>query len=93
MNQAKYETYTEDFKRSSVKLALESRDSYAKTARELGVKESTFYTWVARYAPSKNLADKPLQEELRRLRSEVSKLQTERDILKKAAAYFAKHIR
>ena len=93
MNQAKYETYTEDFKRSSVKLALESRDSYAKTARELGVKESTFYTWVDRYAPSKNLADMPLQEELRRLRSEVSKLQTERDILKKAAAYFAKHIR
>ena len=93
MNSTTQETYTEDFKNSSVKLALETNQSYAQTARELGVKESTFYTWVNRYAPDKKVENLPAQEELRQLRLEISKLKTERDILKKAAAYFAKHLR
>jgi transposase len=66
MNQAKHETYTEDFKRSSVMLALESIGFYAKTARALGVKDGASYTWADRYALSKKLADMPLQEALRR---------------------------
>jgi len=84
------ESYSEDFKHSSVKLALESNQPYAQTARELGIKVNTLYTWIDKNKQPRNLEENGLQQELKALRKEVSKLKTERDILKKAAAYFAK---
>ena len=42
----KVNTYSTEFKDSAVKLALESDQSFAQIARELGVKKSTLYTWV-----------------------------------------------
>ncbi len=86
-------SYSEDFKRSSVKLALESNQPYAQTARELGLKLNTLYTWIDKNKQPKNLEESALQQELNGLRKEVSKLKIERDILKKAAAYFAKETR
>lgn len=91
MNKRPYDTYTEEFKKSSVDLALENDQPYAQTARELGVKPSTFYTWIERYSPSKEGGSDNMEGELKKLRKEVTKLKMERDILKKAAAYFAKH--
>ena len=92
----KSKIYTAEFKESAVKLAVESKRPLAQTARELGVSKDTLYGWVRQYhgkpqsdqeaAPSEHL-----YEELKRLRREVSILKEERDILKKAAAYFAKH--
>ena len=90
MNKA---SYNEEFKDSSVKLALESNQPYAKTARELGIKVNTLYTWIDKNKQPRNLEENGLQQELKALRKEVSKLKTERDILKKAAAYFAKETR
>lgn len=87
------ESYSKDFKRSSVKLALESNQPYAQTARELGIKLSTLYTWIDKNKQPKNCEESGLQQELNALRKEVSKLKIERDILKKAAAYFAKETR
>ena len=87
MNKA---SYSEEFKDSSVKLALESNQPYAQTARELGIKVNTLYTWIDKNKQPRNLEENGLQQELKALRKEVSKLKTERDILKKAAAYFAK---
>ena len=87
------ESYSEDFKHSSVKLALESNQPYAQTARELGIKVNTLYTWIDKNKQPRNREESALQQELRALRKEVSKLKTERDILKKAAAYFAKETR
>ena len=84
-------SYSDEFKKASVKLALETNQSYSKTAAELGVKTSTLYTWIGKFNNPSSTINKPLHEEVRQLRSEVSKLKTERDILKKAVAYFAKH--
>ena len=87
------ESYSNDFKTSSVKLALETHQPYAQTARNLGIKVNTLYTWIDKNKRPKNTDETALQKEVRLLRGEISTLKTERDILKKAAAYFARETR
>jgi transposase len=86
--------YAREFKESSVKLALESENTIAQTARELGVNVNTLHTWISKYSGAKatNIAnnDDKLHEELKKLKKEIAQVTMERDILKKAAAYFAK---
>lgn len=91
------ESYTAEFRENAVKRANES-SNIAETARELGIKENTLYTWVHKYscsvkATKASRSDEHLYEELKRLKKEVARLTEERDILKKAAAYFAKDAR
>jgi len=91
-------SYSFDFKQNAVKLAVESDQSVAQTARDLGVNVNTLYTWITKYHQAdlpinKGSAEKHPYEELKRLRKENSRLKEERDILKKAAAYFAKNSR
>lgn len=84
--------YSLDFKRSSVKLAIESDQPISKTAKELGINESTLYNWVCKFRPDERKEKKSgseMEDELKALRRENSRLKQERDILKKAAAYFA----
>ena len=87
-------TYTPEFKESSVKLALESKNTITQTAKELGVNVNTLHTWIHNYSGVKatNIAndDNKLLEELKKLKKEIAQVTMERDILKKAAAYFAK---
>ena len=88
-------SYTLEFKQSSAKLAAESDQSIAQTAKDLGVNETTLYGWVTKYAlkPKQRTAVKSeTEQELQQLRKENAKLKQERDILKKAAAYFASEI-
>jgi transposase len=90
--------YSTEFKQDAVKLAVESDQSVAKTARDLGVNANSLYTWISKYhqaeSPSnKGSGGKHPHEELKRLRRENAMLKEERDILKKAAAYFAKNSR
>jgi len=87
--------YPEDFKRSAVEMALQEEQSISQVARDLNVHPKTLYGWVSRYQEENNLkiTDKKeddLQAELKRLRKENAKLKMEREILKKATAYFAK---
>ena len=89
-------SYSSQFKQDAVKLAVESDQSVAKTARDLGVNANTLYTWVTKFHLSKpstanDHGDNNPYDELKRLRREVSLLKEERNILKKAAAYFAKN--
>jgi len=91
-------SYSSEFKQNAVKLAVESDQSVAKTARDLGVNANTLYTWIKKYhqpesQASKGPGDNHPYDELKRLRREVAQLKEERDILKKAAAYFAKNSR
>ena len=58
------ESYSEDFKSSSVKLALESNQPYAQTARELGIKVNTLYTWIDKNKQPKHREDSALEQEL-----------------------------
>ena len=87
--------YPEEFRREAVALALSSDDSRASVARRLGVNETTLRNWVADHLAEEARQADPLAvsvsefEELRRLRREVAELRAEREILRKAAAYFA----
>jgi transposase len=90
--------YSSQFKQDAVKLAVESDKAVAQTARDLGMNPNSLYTWIAKYhqpeTPStKGAGEKHPYEELKRLRRENAQLKEERDILKKAAAYFAKNSR
>ena len=72
------------------------RVSVAQAARDLDVHENVLRKWVKAFAADPTQAFpghgqmKPEQLEIERLRREVAKLKAERDILKKAAAYFAR---
>lgn len=86
--------YTDEFKRSAAKLAVDNDQSVSQTAKELGVKSNTLYGWVDKYYPDRHQStqEKELTKdrEISYLRKENTKLKQERDILKKAAAYFAR---
>ena len=86
-------TYTEDFQNNAIKLALRSA-SISGTAKELGIPVGTLHTWLRnannadRNHGNTNTVD--LTEEVHKLRKEVARLREEKEILKKAAAYFAR---
>lgn len=89
--------YEATFKQEAIRLALSGDKSIAQTARDLGIKESLLYSWVNQARKSKipiksNEFKNPseLIDELNRLRKENARLKEEREILKKAAAFFAK---
>lgn len=100
MSEKQKNNYSSEFKASAVKLAAESGQSIAKTARDLGVNKNTLYNWIAEYShPNKtnqnNMTSKNEYsfEEVNRLKKELAMVKQERDLLKKAAAYFAKESR
>ena len=86
--------YSEEFKEAALKRVAESTTT--AVARELGVSEATLTNWKAQARKeskstevSESTTVTELQNEVRELRAENRRLQTERDILKKAAAFFA----
>lgn len=85
-----------EFKLEAVKLVRERGVKIAQAARDLDVHENVLRKWIRDVAADPAHAFpghgqmKPEQLEIERLRREVTKLKAERDILKKAAAYFAK---
>jgi transposase len=90
----KYRTYTEEFKEEALKLVTERGYKIAEAARSLGIPENLLGKWKRRSEARKagGSADSlPGDEraELERLRAENRRLLMERDILKKAAAFFA----
>lgn len=94
MNKRTVKTYSPEFKQSSAKLAAESGQPIAQIARELDVHVTTLHGWINKYVHTANPSnDSNPHEELKRLRKENSRLREERDILKKATAYFAKEIK
>ena len=85
--------YSEEYKVEAVKLVLERGLSIKQAALDIGVGKSTMDKWVrvARERKSGGVEITPAElEELKRLKKENRILREERDILKKAAAYFAK---
>lgn len=89
--------YPEEFNQEAVKLALQS-PSIDKVARDLGIPGATLHGWLGELkqqplisAPQNNPVDaQALLAENRRLLKELAQLKEEKEILKKAAAYFAK---
>ncbi len=95
MGRRKRRAFTADFKVEAVRLVKESGKSVGQVARDLDLAETVLRAWVkqatdnAKPAPAGALAAAERQE-LEQLRKEVRTLRMERDILKKAAAFFAK---
>ena len=87
--------FTKEFKLEAVRLVHERGVTVAQASRDLGVHGTVLRRWVQEVAADSQQAFpgqgqmKPEQAELAQLRREVLKLKAERDILKKAAAYFA----
>lgn len=88
--------FSREFKREAVHLVTQRGVSVAQAARDLDLHATVLSRWIRELGDSPTGAFpgkgqmKPEDEEVRRLRREVAKLKAERDILKKAAAYFAR---
>ena len=87
--------FDDDFKAQAVRLVLDEGKSVGAAARDLDLTESSLRKWVERAHADRGKGKPGVlttaeREELGRLRKEVRELRTEREILKKAAAFFAK---
>ena len=87
--------YPEEFKLQAVSMVIKEGVSIPETSRRLGLCSKTLANWVKRYHQSGEVGGGVHEQtaELSRLRREVAQLRMERDILKKAAAFFAKESR
>lgn len=97
MSKQKAKSYPEEFKQSSAQLSYESEKPISHTAIDLGLSSSTLHTWVNKYYPGHKKStiapsSDDIQFELKSLKKELARVKQERDILKKASAYFAKEI-
>ena len=88
--------FSREFKLEAIRLAREPGATAAQIARDLGLHENVLRSWIRRYESDPAHAFpgggqmKPEQAEIAALKREVRKLKAERDILKKATAFFAK---
>lgn len=82
--------FDEEFKKNAVRLSYASNKPVAEVARDLDISDAILYRWRQKYTPQ---GDKTryatLEEEVKALKLENAELKIERDMLKKASAYFA----
>ena len=85
--------FSREFKLAAVKKVLEHGLSYRQVARELGIRDTYIHMWKKRFEKDGTLNESTkevsVEAELKRLREENRRLKMERDILKKATAFFA----
>jgi transposase len=95
--QVKRRRFDKQFKVEAVRLVTEGGRRTTEVARDLGISVNSIYHWKCQLSKDGKSAFpgkghlKPEDEELRRLRKELADVKEERDILKKAIAYFTKH--
>ena len=91
--------YSKEFKDSTVQLIINNNESVARVAQDLDLNPKTLYHWVTTYKKAHNIPtrsikssinNESLDDENKQLRMELKLVKQERDILKKATAYFAK---
>jgi transposase len=86
--------YTKEFKDSVLKLVAESNEPMTKIADDVGINKKTLYGWAMKEKSSQIQLDKAMEltlvEETKQLKKQLALVTQERDILKKAVAYFAK---
>ena len=90
-------TYSKEFKMKACELVVKDKIKHAVVAERLGINVVMLYRWISQYETFGDEAfvgkghQRPADAELRKLRKENERLKMENEILKKAAAYFAKH--
>ena len=90
-----YKQYPQEFKEEAVALVTEQGYSVPEAAKSLGIATNLLYRWKEKQEQSAS-ESKPTEtelEELKRLRQEVKTLRMEKEILKKASAFFAKEMK
>ena len=90
-----YKQYTKEFKQEAVALVLEQGYSVPEAAKSLGIATNMLYKWkekIEAESEGKSLEEDE-REELKRLRKENRELRMEKEILKKASAFFAKEMK
>lgn len=87
--------YPDEFKLEAVKQVTERGHPVAEVAGRIDVSQHSLYAWIKQYGlPAETRQEQQSQSaEIRRLKAELKRVTEERDILKKAAAYFAKESR
>jgi transposase len=96
MNQKKvYKSYPKEFKEEAIALVTEQGYSVAEAAESLGIRANQLYDWKAKIESAKQGGALSVDErsELKRLRKENKTLRIEKEILKKASAFFAKEMK
>ncbi len=89
-------SYTPEFRESSVQLAIESEKPVSVVAKELDVNINSLHTWISKYTrpgkekQNKTRTDEHIYDEVKRLKKELARVTRERDLPKKATAYFAR---
>ena len=88
-------TFTDEFKRDTVNLVVKQGYSFVAAAEAVGVAARSVREWHEKFAPppepcGDDASAEEMQAEIKRLRKELKKAELEREILKKATAYFAK---
>ena len=87
---SKGKRYTTEFKKEAVKQVIERGYSVAEVAERLGICTKTLYQWRTDFHGSPNeIKSSDAQAEIAKLKAELNRVTEERDILKKAAKYFA----
>jgi transposase len=82
--------YDEEFKKNAVALSYAGTKSVAQVAADLGISDGMLYRWRQKYTPNgEKTRYATMEEELKALKLENAELKMERDMLKKASAYFA----
>lgn len=84
--------YPEEFKTEAVKQITERGHKVADVSARLGISQHSLYQWIKarQMSPDQRQAQGSQADEMRRLKAELKRVTEERDILKKAAAYFAR---
>ena len=102
----KYQRYTQEFKLEAIRLMSEAEKPVAQIARELGIRVNQIYKWkkqvedkssnaFSRTPKQSTVNDSVVTDkdaEIQALKLRIERLEAEKDILKKAAAYFAKEL-
>ena len=86
--------YTEEFKKEAVKQVVERGYTQKEVANNLGISQPSLFRWVKEYGgdrPHGNTRSVDKDAEIAKLKSQLKQAQEERDILKKAAVFFANH--
>ena len=90
-------TYSKEFKEKACELVVKDEIKHSVVAEKLGINKIMLYRWISQYETFGDEAfvgkgrQRSADAELRKLRKENERLKMENEILKKAAAYFAKH--
>jgi transposase len=84
--------FTDEFKRDAVAQVIERGYAVSEVAERLGISTKSLYTWKVQFSKPAGVRDAELDlaAELKRVKKELTRVTEERNILKKATAYFAR---